>query len=64
MNLHVTRREFHTLLAALRLYQVRRQCGPTEFSAWIEDIASNGGQVDSLDATGIDRLCERLNTDS
>jgi hypothetical protein len=62
MNLHVTPREFHTLLAALRLYQVRRQSAPAELSAWIEEIASNGGQFDQLDAAGIDRLCERLNT--
>jgi hypothetical protein len=62
MNLHVTPQEFHTLLAALRFYQAYRQCGSAELSAWIEEIASNGGQFDPLDAAGIDRLCQRLNT--
>jgi len=50
-----------TILAALRFYQEKGQGEPFERSDAIHDIATNGGEVVSLDAAGIDDLCERLN---
>jgi len=64
IELHVHGPEFHTILAALRFYREHRQYGPIHRSAWIETIATNSGQVVPLDAFGIDRLCQRLNTNS
>lgn len=51
-----------TILAALRFYQERGMGDPANRSDAINDIATNGGEVISLDAEGIDDLCERLNT--
>jgi hypothetical protein len=45
-------------------YQEHRQYDPAQRSAWIETIATNCGQAASLDAAGIDRLCQRLNTNT
>jgi hypothetical protein len=64
IELHVEEPEFHTILAALRFYQEHRQYDPAQRSAWIETIATNCGQAVSLDAAGIDRLCQRLNTNT
>ncbi|MGT2457648.1 hypothetical protein ACU4GI_32620 [Cupriavidus basilensis] len=50
-----------TILASLRVYQQSGQGNPARRSEAIHDIATNGGAVISLDAAGIDELCERLN---
>src|SRR5690242_1415530 len=64
VSLDVSEQEFHTILAALRFYEERGQGEPANRSNWIHDLATNGGQVISLDDAGIDDLCERLNLDS
>jgi len=56
--------EFHTILAALRYYQEQGQGEPSNRSDWIHDLATNGDEVISLNAEGIDQLCERLNLGS
>lgn len=56
----VTEPEQAAILAALRYYQ-RTYTGGIEA---INDIATNGGEHDALDASKIDELCERINTDS
>lgn len=56
--------EFATILAALRFYQERGQGDPGNRSDAIHEIATsgpNGEEVVSLDAAGIDELCERIN---
>ena len=53
--------EFHTILAALRFYQGHGQGDPAYRSESIDDLATHGDQVTSLDDAGIDRLCERIN---
>ncbi len=58
----VSEQEFHTILAALRYYQERGQGDPQNRSAWIDDIATNGGDVTALGDEDIDALCLRLNT--
>lgn len=64
LEIHIREREFHTILAALRFYLEHRQDDPAQRSAWIETIATNWGQVVALDASGIEELCQRLNTDT
>lgn len=64
LKLRVTDQELHAILAALRFYQERGQDGPANRTDAIHDIATNGGEMVSLDAAGIDELCERLNTES
>lgn len=55
--------EHATILAALRYYQEQGMGDPFNRSDSIHDIATNGGEVfSSLDAEGIDRLCEQLNS--
>ena len=44
-------------------YQEHGQGDPANRSDRIHDVATNCGQVISLDDTGIDELCERLNMD-
>ena len=51
----------HTILAALRFYQERGQGDPANRSDAIHEIATNSGDAVSLDAAGIDRLCEYIN---
>ena len=51
-----------TILAALRFYQENGQGDPDNRSDAIHEVATGGGDVISLDAAGIDDLCERLNT--
>lgn len=51
-----------TVLAALRYYQQQGLGDPTLRPLAIHDIASNYDQIVSLDAQGIDELCEALNT--
>lgn len=64
LELHVSWPEFHTILAALRFYQEHRQDDPAQRSAWIDTLATNSGQIVALDATGINRLCHRMNTNT
>jgi hypothetical protein len=61
MPTHLTGRELHTVLAALRFYQERGQCDPANRSAPIEDLASNLSQIQTLESQEIDRLCAMLN---
>ena len=51
-----------TVLAALRYYQQQGLGDPDLRPDAIHDIATDHGQVVSLDAEGIDELCEALNT--
>ncbi len=48
--------ELATILAALRYYQAAPFVGNR-----FMDIATNGGEVDPLDADAIDTLCEEIN---
>ncbi|MBE7540614.1 MAG: hypothetical protein HS122_19670 [Opitutaceae bacterium] len=57
-------RQHATLLAALRFYQAQGMGEPTNRTDAIHDIATNGDEVVSLDASGIDKLCERLQASS
>jgi hypothetical protein len=56
----ITEQEHATILAALRFYQksynIREQA--------IDEIATNVGEFSALGKTGIDILCERINTES
>lgn len=52
----VTEQEYHTIIAALRCYQYEGQGDPS----W-HDLATNHGDVTSLDDAGIDELVEQLN---
>ena len=52
-----------TVLAALRYYQANGQGDPLNRRLDIHDIATNGDTVISLDADGIDDLCEQINAD-
>jgi len=58
-------REIGAVLAGLRLIQGMREGTVTttkaEMDVAIDDIESNGGKHDPLDADEIDALCERLN---
>jgi len=63
IQLRVTEQEFHSILAALRFYQECGQTGPANRSYWIHELATNAGDVSSLDHAEIDKLCERLNLD-
>lgn len=59
---HLTDADLATILAALRFYQQAGQGDPDNRSDDIHEIATNGGEVmSSLDADGIDDLCERIN---
>lgn len=56
--------ELATIFAALRFYQQKGQGDPANRSDAIHELATTGPggvEVISLDAAGIDRLCERLN---
>lgn len=53
--------EHATLLAALRYYQQHDQGEPSNRSDDIHDIATDGDVQISLDAAGIDVLCEKIN---
>lgn len=55
--------ELSTVLAALRYYQANGQCEPGNRSDEIDEIATCGDEVKSLDEYDIDALCERLNCD-
>ncbi len=62
ITVQVTAQEFHTIIAALRFYQESGMGDPGNRSDDIHDIACNGDETVSLDAVGIDNLCERINT--
>lgn len=57
----LTFEELSTILAALRFYQENGQGDPANRSDDIHDIATDGGEITSLDDAGIDVLCERIN---
>ena len=50
-----------TIIAALRYYQENGQGDPSNRSCHIHDIATNCEEGISLDAEGIDALCQALN---
>ena len=56
--------ELATILAALRFYQQEGQGEPSNRSDDIHVIATDGDAQISLDAAGIDTLCERINQDT
>ncbi len=62
INIAVTEQEFYTIIAALRFYQESGMGDPGNRSDDIHALACNGDDVVSLDAVGIDNLCERINT--
>ena len=62
--IHVTDKEFHTILAALRYYQSHGQGDGYNRAPWIQEIASNAGEIPRpLDDAGINELCERINSE-
>lgn len=56
--------ELATVLAALRYWQAKQSGKPIDIeqAAMLADIASDGGEMEPLDADAIDALCERINT--
>lgn len=60
-SLQLSEVEFHTILAALRFYQRLGQGDPDNRAEAIQDLATNSGNSSSLDANGIDQLCEKIN---
>lgn len=60
--LHVNEDERNTILAALRYYQRDGMGEPGNRPDWLHDLACpDVGRCTSLDADGIDALCERIN---
>ena len=57
----MTNQELATVLAALRFYQEAGMGAPDNLPSYIHDIATDSGEVISLDGRGIDELCEKLN---
>lgn len=55
--------EHATILAALRFYQKHGQGDPANRSDDVHAIATDDGDLISLDEHGIDQLCEKLNMD-
>jgi hypothetical protein len=53
--------DINTILAALRFYQEGGQGEPANRSLDIHDLATNGDEQISMDANGIDELCEAIN---
>lgn len=53
--------ELNTILAALRYYQHNGMGEPNNRPDWLEDIACPTEDDTSLDAEGIDFLCDQLN---
>ncbi len=54
--------DVNTILAALRYYQEHGQGEPANRSLDIHDIATGNDSQVSMDADGIDGLCEAINT--
>ena len=57
----VEARELWTVLAALRFFQQCRLGQAENQPRWINEVATNGGEVPALNDERIDLLCERLN---
>jgi hypothetical protein len=58
----VSRRELATILAALRCYQARNLQHERDITdTMIREIATDAGELDPLDSSEVDELCERLN---
>lgn len=53
--------ELSTILAALRYYQRAVIRGSDSIPRWTQEIATNERTLRPLNASGIDRLCEKLN---
>jgi len=58
IHLKISEREFHTILAALRLWQETTN----RYEDWIGEISTNQGAVVPLNDEEIEDLCERINT--
>ncbi|MBT9385488.1 hypothetical protein KM176_16560 [Pseudooceanicola sp. CBS1P-1] len=58
----LSEQELATVLAALRFYQEKGMGDPENRSDAIHEIATDCGSCISLDASGIDDLCEKLNS--
>ena len=64
ITLRITRREFATILAALRFYQDENLQGGRDIpDQFIKEIATDGGLFKPLNFQEVSELCERLNTD-
>lgn len=57
----LTREERATVLAALRFYQSKGMGEPSNRPLSIQEIATDGDELTSLDDEGIDALCEKMN---
>lgn len=57
----ITREEHATILAALRYYQQNGQGNPGNRDNDTQFIATDGGELTSLDDEAIDALCEKIN---
>lgn len=55
--------ELNTILAALRFYQRAGMGEPCNRPDWLQDLACATDDDTSLDDSGIDALCERINHD-
>lgn len=62
MTIDLDNADRNTILAALRHYQREGMGEPCNRPLWLHDIATDEGNDTSLDAAGIDDLCERINT--
>lgn len=60
-HVSLSREELATVLAALRHYQSCGYGDPAEREDEIHEIATDGGDLTSLDEADIDELCARLN---
>jgi hypothetical protein len=62
MKINVSKREFHTILAALRqrAFMMGKVPGGRSLDA-VRGIATNLGEVEPLSEEEIDALCRRLN---
>lgn len=57
----LSNRDIATILCALRVYQHNGMAHPAAIAADMEDIETNGGKHQPMDACDIDELCERIN---
>ena len=55
--------ELHTILAALRYYQSQGMGEPENRPLWLHDIATKNDEQISLNAEGIDQLCQEINVE-
>ncbi|CAN0593721.1 unnamed protein product, partial [Ectocarpus sp. 12 AP-2014] len=53
--------ELNTILTALRFYQEAGMCDPANRTDFIQAIACQTDDDMSLNETGIDEFCERIN---